>query len=110
MKVIIVSGTPAAGKKTFSQWLSKKLGYEILNLKSLVKELSEKFDTKKQCYVVDIKKLNQQVIKKIKEKKGTGLIIPSHLIHHLPKRYVDLCIIIKCSNLKQLEKRLLERK
>ena len=113
MKVIIVSGTPAAGKKTLSQWLSKKLKFEFLDIKPIVKKASEKYDRKKQCYVVDVKKMNQDIIKLIKEKKKnktSGLIIASHLIHHFPKRYVDLCLIIKCSNLKKLEQRLLKRK
>lgn len=141
MKVIIVSGTPAAGKKTLVKWLSKGLSFKVLDLKPSIKKLSVEYDTLKQCDVVDIKKLNQEVIKIIKEEKKkfkelnkkenikikklnkksqkiefkftnklNGLIIPSHLIHNLPKRYVDLCIIVKCSNLKKLKKRLLERK
>ena len=111
MKVIIVSGTPAAGKKTFTKWLSKELRFKVLSLKPVVQKLSEKFDSLKQCYVIDVKRLNQEVITLIKaEKKAAGLIIPSHLIHHLPKRYVDLCLVVKCSDLKQLEQRLLKRK
>ncbi len=134
MKVIIVSGTPAAGKKTITKWLSKELSFKVLNLKPLIKKLSEKFDSLKQCYVVDLKKLNQEVVKLIQEEKKKfkeikksemskkktqsknkktdpqGLIIPSHLIHHLPKIYVDLCLVIKCSDLKKLEQRLIKRK
>ena len=38
-----------------------------------------------------------------------GIIIDSHLSHYLPKKYVDLCVITKCS-LKTLEKRLKKKK
>jgi broad-specificity NMP kinase len=38
-----------------------------------------------------------------------GIIIDSHLSHYLPKRYVDLCIVVKC-DLKELEKRLRKKK
>jgi len=40
-------------------------------------------------------------------KKDT--IIDSHITHLLPKKRVDLCIILTCSNLKKLEGRLKER-
>ena len=123
MKIIIVTGTPAAGKKTLSRWLSQELGFKILDLKPVITKSSEKYDRKKKCYVVDIKKLNKEVVGLIREEKKkfkkskvgikkqmSGLIIPSHLIHHLPKRYVDLCIVVKCSDLKKLEQRLKKRK
>ena len=113
MKVIIISGTPAAGKKTLAQWLGREFNFKILNLKPLIKKLSEKFDILKQCYVVDTRKLNRAVINLIKEEKNketAGVIIPSHLSHHLPKGQVDLCIVVKCSDLKKLEQRLKKRK
>jgi len=38
-----------------------------------------------------------------------GLILDSHLSHHLPKRYVDLCIITKCHT-DELHQRLKKRR
>ncbi len=113
MKVIIISGTPGTGKTTLANRLAEKLKFKKLNLKSIINKLEEGYDRKKQCYVVDVKKLNKEVIGKLKgeKKKGTrGIVISSHLIHNLPSQYVDLCIITKCSDLKKLKKRLVSRK
>jgi adenylate kinase len=51
--------------------------------------------------------LNKSLINLIKSSKES-IIIDSHLSHYLPKKYVDLCIVTKCS-LKILEKRLKKR-
>lgn len=109
MEVIIVSGTPGTGKSTLAKLLSQKLDFKNLNLKPILKKTSEGYDRKKQCYVVDIKKLNKEIIKIIKKSKE-NLIIASHLAHHLPKKDVNLCLITKCSNLKKLKQRLKKRK
>ncbi|MDO8655853.1 MAG: AAA family ATPase, partial [Nanoarchaeota archaeon] len=46
---------------------------------------------------------------KIKNAKR-GLIIDSHISHLLPSKIVDLCIVLTCSHLKVLQKRLQQRK
>jgi len=109
MKTIIISGTPATGKSTLAKLLSKKLNFYHLNLKPLLKKISEGYDRKKQCYVIDLKKLKKEIINIIKKEKQ-NIIFNSHLIHHLPKKYVNICIITKCSNLKILKQRLQKRK
>ena len=108
-KIIIISGTPGTGKSTLARLLAKQLNFHHLNLKPILKKIHEKYDRKKQCYIVDTKKLNREITKAIKQSKQ-NLIISSHLTHHLPKKYVNLCIITKCSNLKTLKKRLQKRK
>ena len=107
--IIIVSGTPGTGKTTLSKKLAQKLNYKYLDVAKLIKEkdLQESYDKKRKTYIVDIKKLNKELIKIIKTSKN--LIIDSHLSHYLPKKYIDLCIITKC-NLKELEKRLKKKK
>ena len=105
---IIISGTPGTGKTTLAKRLSKALKYEHLLLKPIIKRISDGYDFSKQCYVVDVKDLNKEVIKVVKGKKD--VIIANHLIHNLPARYVDLCIITKCSNLLKLKKRLEDKK
>lgn len=109
MKTIIISGTPGTGKSTLAKLLSKKLNFKHLNLKPLLKKTSEGYDRKKQCRIIDIKKLNEEIIKIIKKLKQ-NLILSSHLIHQLPKKYVALCLITKCSDLKKLRQRLQKRK
>ncbi|MBW2981137.1 AAA family ATPase [Candidatus Woesearchaeota archaeon] len=110
MKTIIVTGTPGTGKTTLAKKLNKKLGYDYIDVKEIIKEdkLKEGYDRKKKCYIVDIKKLNKVLVETIK-KAAKSIIIDSHLSHYLPKKYVDLCIVTKC-NLKELKKRLEKNK
>ena len=107
--IIVVSGTPGTGKTTLSKKLAQKLKYGYVDVAKLIKEnnLPESYDKKRKCDIIDIKKLNKLLIQIIKNKKN--LIIDSHLSHHIPKKYIDLCIITKC-DLKQLEKRLKNKK
>ncbi len=109
MKVIIISGTPGTGKSTLARLLAPKLNFKILNLKPLLQKCSEGYDSQKKCLIIDTQKLNKEIIKKIKKEKE-NFILASHLAHYLPKRYVDLCLITKCSDLKELKKRLQKRK
>lgn len=115
MKTIIITGSVATGKTTLANELMKKLGYPLLDISKFIKEkkLSEYYDKKRRCKVIDVKKLNKEIIKEIKkikkEHNPKGIIIDSHLSHYLPKRYVELCIVTKCE-LKALKKRLTKRK
>ena len=58
------------------------------------------------CYDINMKKLKELVLK---VKKERNIIIDSHISHLLPKKEVDICIIITCSDLKKLERRLKKR-
>ncbi len=114
MKTIIVTGSVGTGKTTLSKKLSEKLGFPVLDVNKFIKDkkLSSGYDRKKKSYIVDTNKLNKEIIKeinKVKKKHPKGVIIDSHLSHHLPPKYVDLCIVTKC-NLKTLKKRLKKKK
>ena len=110
MKLIIISGIPGTGKSSLAKFISRKTNFKILDFKKILKEnkLNETYDTKRNCYFIDIKKLNKVLIKIIKNSKN-NLIIDSHLGHFLPRKYVNLCIITKCE-LKELKRRLIKRK
>lgn len=107
--IIIVSGTPGTGKTTLSKQLAKELMYTYIDVSQIITDynLSEGFDKKRDCDIVDTKKLNEILIRLIKKTKN--LIIDSHLSHNLPSKYTDLCIITK-TDLKELEKRLKNKK
>jgi adenylate kinase len=105
MKVIAVTGTPGTGKSTLTKYLEKKLGFNRLDLHDYYKLISTGYDRSKQCYDIDLKKFGKLVKEKSKE---NDLLVDSHISHLLKK--VDLCLVLTCSNLKKLEKRLQERK
>ena len=106
--IICISGTPGTGKSVIAKKLGEKLRYDILEISKFVKNNKiGKYNKKLKTIDVDVDKLNDKLIKIIKKNKN--LIIDGHLSHYLPKRYVDLCIVVKCSNLKLLEKRLKKR-
>jgi len=131
MKVIIVTGSVGTGKTTLSKKLAKKLNFSYLDVNETIKEynIAEGYDKKRKTKIVDVKKLNNALIKeisiiknslnkkpiskksskKLNKKIKDGVIIDSHLSHYLPKKYVDLCIVTKC-DLKILKKRLKRKK
>ncbi|MBD3355413.1 AAA family ATPase [Candidatus Woesearchaeota archaeon] len=112
--LIVISGTPGTGKTTLAKKLMNILNYPLLDVKDFIKEknLAESYDQKRKTNIIDIKKLNKEIIKEIKkvqkQHKLPGIIIESHLSHYLPKKYVDLCIITK-TDIKTLKKRLQKR-
>jgi adenylate kinase len=107
--IIIITGTPGTGKTTLAKKTAKQKKLKYIDVNKIIKEnnISEGFDKKRKCEIIDTKKLNKSLIKMINEQKN--LMIDSHLSHCLPKKYVDLCIVTKC-DLKTLEKRLKKRK
>lgn len=108
-KVVIVTGTPGTGKSTLAQALARKLGYERLDLHNHYKTISTGYNKKKQAYDLNKKKFITLVRKKLFSAKK-GLIVDSHISHLLPPKLVDLCIVLSCSNLKVLQRRLQLRK
>lgn len=108
-KLIVITGTPGTGKSTLAKLLAKKLKLPRLNLHQFYKQISLRYNAKKQCYDLDNKKVLALVQKELKHNK-TDIIIDSHISHLLPKKLVRLCIVLQCSNLKQLQRRLKKRK
>ena len=114
MKVICITGTPGTGKTALAKQLAKKLNFFYLDVNRLIseKKISEGYDSKRKSKIIDVKKLNKSIIKKLNELKKQnieGVIIDSHLSHYLPKKYVSRCIVAKC-DIKILNLRLKKRK
>ena len=107
MKLICISGTPGTGKTTLAKFLARKLDYKRIDLHDHYKEISTGYNRSKQCYDIDMKKLEKLVKEK---RKKDNLIVDSHIAHLLSKRLVDLCIVLTRPDLEKLEKRLKKRK
>lgn len=110
LKAIIVTGSVCSGKTTLAKKLAKRRNYKYVDINKIIKEnkLSESYDAILDSYIVDENKL-VEVLKDLIKKSKKQLIIDSHMSHHLPKEYVELCIVTKCE-LKELKKRLQARK
>ncbi len=109
-KVIIVTGTPGAGKSTFASKLSLLIRGTYVDVNKVIKKhrLGGDLDEERNTALIEVKTLNKHLLELIKSTKK-HLIIDSHLSHYLPSRRVDLCIVLECSDLKILKKRLLKR-
>lgn len=108
-KVIVVTGAVGTGKTIVAKKFARKYKAKYIDVNKIIKDykLSEGYDKKRMCKIVDVKKLNKVLIKLIKDSKG-DLVIDSHMGHFLPSKYVDLCIVTKCS-VKKLRNRLKKR-
>ncbi len=114
MKTIVVTGTPGTGKTTVAKKIAKQKGYVYIDVKKLIKtfKLNEKYDKKRNSWIIDMKRLNELLISTIKAAKYVnvkGIVFDSHLAHYLPKRYVDQCIVTRTEP-KRLYSRLKKRK
>lgn len=107
-KVIIITGTPAVGKSTLAKALVRKSKFQRLDLSRHYRQLATCYNRQKQCYEIDLEKLEKLVQEKLRE-STKGLIVDSHIAHLLPRKSVDLCIVLTCSDLKKLQRRLQRR-
>ena len=90
--------------------LSKKLKAKYVDVNEIIKKnnISDGYDKKRKCKIIDVKKLNKILEKVIKESKES-LVIDSHMSHFLNPKLVDYVVITKTS-LKKLKNRLKKRK
>jgi len=110
MKAIIISGTPGTGKTKLAKALeSKGLGFYV-DINKIIKEKNLKvgFDKKRDCKIINEKKLVNIVESIIKNSKKTP-IIESHIAHYVNPKLCKICFILRC-NPKILKKRLKSRK
>ena len=108
-KAIVITGTPGNGKSTLARYLSKQLHLHRLDLHRHYKQLAVAYNSQKQCYDLNYRKVTALVRQELK-KHPEGIVIDSHIGHLLPKSLVGGCIVLTCSNLKVLAQRLRNRK
>jgi len=110
-KIIAITGSVGTGKTTLAKKLAKLLKAKHIEISKFVKEkkIYSYYDSKRKTYVVNVRKLNNALLKEIKNSKEKIVIVDGHLSHYLPKKYVKLCIVCKAL-LKVIKERLEKRK
>ena len=103
--VIVVTGTPGVGKTTYARKLGDELERPVLSVTDLCAQagLSEEWDAANQCFLVDVEALEELLVERAQA--NSEVIIEGHLSHELPPRFVERCVVLKCS-LPELKKRL----
>ncbi|KYK35692.1 MAG: hypothetical protein AYK18_02905 [Theionarchaea archaeon DG-70] len=88
---IAITGTPSTGKTEVSKLLSKKLGYDLIQINELANRLNAflGYDKKRGAKIIDLNRLKNEINKL----KG-NFIIEGHASHFLP---VDLVIVLRCN-------------
>ena len=99
---IALSGTPGTGKTKVARLLSKKLGWELIELNEMArkKNLYMGYDKKRKCSIVDINAISRE----LDDLRG-DFIMESHYAHEMP---ADIVIILRI-NPGELRKRLEKR-
>lgn len=108
-KIIVITGTPGVGKSTLARFLAHHFSWRRVDLHHHYQQLSSSYDQKKRCFILDFSKVKKLIIQK-RDEESTPLIIDSHIAHQLPKKIVDLCVVLTYSDLKTLHKRLQKRR
>lgn len=105
----MITGTPGVGKSHLAKVLARKLGFLRLDLHPHYKELSIEYNRVKGCYDLDYTTVDK-FVRTYLAKHKKDVVLDSHIAHLLAKSLVDLCIVLTCSDLKLLEKRLKARR
>jgi len=103
--IVCVTGSVCAGKTRIAKIIARKYGLKYVDVNREIKKnkIYDGYDRDLKSYVVDIKKLKKFLIKLMNKNKN--LVLDSHLSHYLNKKYVDLCVVVKC-DIDILKKRL----
>lgn len=103
--VIVVTGTPGVGKTTYAKRLGEELELPVLSVTDLCEQagLDEEWDSQRKCFLVDVDALEELLVERAQA--NDEVIIEGHLAHELPPRFVERCVVLKCS-LPVLKKRL----
>jgi adenylate kinase len=113
-KILLITGVPGTGKTKLAKQLSLSLHIPLIQITPFIKKhhLSEYYDAKRKCYVIDTNRLNKAILKLIGEMPGESLIIEGHLSHFLSSRIkgVKIKTIVTHTGINTLSKRLRKRR
>ena len=111
-QLLVITGSPGTGKSTLAKLLVSALGLLHIDLHELIEsdsELSADFNIKKDCYDLNMDRVEKLVRSKLDANVGKVMVLDSHVAHLLPGELIIGVVVMKCVNLKVLEQRLLER-
>jgi len=111
-RLLIITGTPGTGKSTIAKMLVTQMGILRIDLHELIENdsvLSSHFNKNKDCFDLDMRRVEELVQKKLQENPGKCMVLDSHVSHHLSKKLICAAIVVHCSDFGKLEKRLKER-
>lgn len=108
-KIIIITGTPGTGKSTVAKALAKKYSWDRLDLHHYYPLFSIGYNHQKKCYDINLRKFEAWLHTEVPQHKKQ-VVLDSHIAHLLPRKMVNGCIVMTCSNLKKLQARLQRRK
>jgi broad-specificity NMP kinase len=108
-EIIVITGTPGTGKTRYAKAMSKRLGYAYLDGNRIIEDrLPVSYDKTRRCKVVDADLFARSALEHARETEAKGVVIDSHLSHHLPHTKVNRCIVMRCP-LRKLKARLARR-
>ena len=99
---LCITGTPATGKTIISKELSERLGWRLISVNDLAKELNAYLgeDKRRKAKILDMEKIKDY----LKDVEG-DVIVEGHTAHEI---LCGIVIVLRC-NPEVLEKRLKER-
>jgi adenylate kinase len=102
--IVAVTGVPGTGKTRLAKEISIRYGLKYVDVLSLIQKygLGYDYDKVRDTFEVDVDELNKYLL------EMKDVVIDSHLSHHLPFKFVDYCVVCRCS-LKELKERLVLR-
>ena len=111
-RLLVITGSPGTGKSTMAKLLATKLGLLHIDLHEMIENdsvVSSEFNKEKDCFDLDMGRVEELVKVELKKNSGRVMVLDSHVAHLLSAELMIAVIVMKCSNLKILEKRLLDR-
>ena len=109
--LIVITGTPGVGKSHLASVLCSSIkNAKRIDLHPKYKELSSSYDYSGRCYVLNFSKVSRYVRSELKNDAQRVYVLDSHIAHRLNPSFVDLVIVLTCSELNIISQRLTERK